>query len=313
MSSSVPFYSAPVPQDLAVKMSTNGLCGDSSHHNAKRAIAECTVPKRVVVFKDDAQYSLVHLDSSPVDAASRTRLCMQAATLQSRRFLVDNDARERAYGLDAGIRRVDQAVPTSTGRFKTSSTPTPAPPGSKVHDSPVPAASHAHHIGGTGKAKSISKPAAATPVQSKALAHMSTVDLRASIEETLQWFLDQNPVHFAKDNGTSTITSTSAPKKPAATGHHVTPPSAVTTVVPGQVPVESSDASKVKIEPAMKDMAQDLSTTTVSTLEPEVETEDCHSKDEDDWEVVDRPTEEARAKASFGGRLAGRFFGSRLR
>ncbi|KAK0287966.1 hypothetical protein LTR91_006226 [Friedmanniomyces endolithicus] len=309
MSSTAPFHSAPVSQDAAVKWTSNGLCGDNSHHTEWRAITACTVPKRIVVFKADAQYSLVHLDSSPAIAAARTRLCMQAATPSSRRFLADNDAREQAYELDAGKRRVDQAISTSQRRSKSSAPPTHALPGVDVRRSPVPRASRATPVGGSGKATSVSKPAAAAPAQSRAVPRESAADLRASIEETLQWHLDQYRVHVAKRNNISTITANTALEKPGPADNHVMPSSTVSTAVPHQVPAESGDVGKAKIEQAVKKTTQDLA---VTALDPEPEAENRRSEDEDDWEVVDRPEVEVRTKVSFSGRLAGRFFGSRL-
>ncbi|KAK0278009.1 hypothetical protein LTR35_000565 [Friedmanniomyces endolithicus] len=105
------------------------------------------------------------------------------------------------------------------------------------------------------------------------------------------------------------ITATAALEKPAAADHRIAPSSTVSTAMRDQVPTKSGNASKAKFEQAAKAMTQDPAAT---TLEPKFEADGCKFEDEDDWEVVDRPEEEAQAKVSFCGRFAGRFFGTRL-
>ncbi|TKA30261.1 hypothetical protein B0A54_15338 [Friedmanniomyces endolithicus] len=78
------------------------------------------------------------------------------------------------------------------------------------------------------------------------------------------------------------------------------PSSTVSTAVPHQVPAESGDVGKAKIEQAVKKTTQDLA---VTALDPEPEAENRRSEDEDDWEVVDRPEVEVRTKVSFSGRI----------
>ncbi|KAK1007724.1 hypothetical protein LTR54_006452 [Friedmanniomyces endolithicus] len=103
--------------------------------------------------------------------------------------------------------------------------------------------------------------------------------------------------------------ATAALEKPAAADHRIAPSSTVSTAMRDQVPTKSGNASKAKFEQAAKAMTQDPAAT---TLEPKFEADGCKFEDEDDWEVVDRPEEEAQAKVSFCGRFAGRFFGTRL-
>ncbi|KAK0346484.1 hypothetical protein LTR94_006619 [Friedmanniomyces endolithicus] len=153
-------------------------------------------------------------------------------------------------------------------------------------------------------------PTAGPPIQSTARARTLTVDLRASIEETLHWVLDQNRVRPSKEDDVQATTAITALEKPAAANRHVMPSSIVSTAVPDQVPTKSNDTSKVTAKQTTEEAVRDPPVTTVA---PEKEADRYDVTEEDDWEVVNLPKEEARAKVSFGRTLASRFFGSRLR
>lgn len=96
-------------------------------------------------------------------------------------------------------------LPNLADRAKSSATTTPAPPKASVRDSPPLRASRATPSSGTPKTQSVSTPTAGPQVQPTALARTLTVDLRASIEETLHWVLDQNRVQPSKEDDIQAI------------------------------------------------------------------------------------------------------------
>ncbi|KAK1808875.1 hypothetical protein LTR12_016769 [Friedmanniomyces endolithicus] len=298
------FYVKPVSQAFAEKAATDGLCGDVLH-TEKCAITQCTLSKSMAVRTANASYCIIHANSVPGTVMGRQPRRL-APTSQSREFL--SEARRQFYGVGAATAGVDYAASTSHRESKSSATTTPAPPKASVRDSPPLRASRATPSSGTPKTQSVSTPTAGPQVQPTALARTLTVDLRASIEETLHWVLDQNRVQPSKEDDIQAIAAITALKTPAAANRHVMSPSTVSTAVHDQVPAESNDASKVTAK--NEESVYGLPVTPVA---PEKGADRTDVTEEGDWEVVDLPKEEARAKVSFRGRLASRFFGSRLR
>ncbi|KAK5682405.1 hypothetical protein LTS10_005533 [Elasticomyces elasticus] len=57
-----PSFFSKIPQQAAVERSKDGLCGDATHLEECK-ITECTAEKALVIYKDDASFSIVHANS----------------------------------------------------------------------------------------------------------------------------------------------------------------------------------------------------------------------------------------------------------
>ncbi|KAK5706541.1 hypothetical protein LTR97_001531 [Elasticomyces elasticus] len=57
-----PSFFSKIPQQAAVERSKDGLCGDAAHPGECK-ITECTAGKALVIYKDDASFSIVHANS----------------------------------------------------------------------------------------------------------------------------------------------------------------------------------------------------------------------------------------------------------
>ncbi|KAK3654697.1 hypothetical protein LTR56_003970 [Elasticomyces elasticus] len=107
-----PSFTCKIPQDAAVCRSADGLCGDITHIEPTK-ITDCTAAKALVVYKEDASYSLVHAESvNPweVENCQRNHPIVQKACHGSKKMLKELLEMEK----EVAAREVETAATTIT-------------------------------------------------------------------------------------------------------------------------------------------------------------------------------------------------------
>ncbi|KAK5733990.1 hypothetical protein LTR17_009261 [Elasticomyces elasticus] len=86
-----------IPQQAAVERLKDGLCGDATHLEECK-ITECTAEKALVIYKDDAAFSIVHANSilGTIEGHQRDGPVVQQACEGSKKMLNHLLQKERA-------------------------------------------------------------------------------------------------------------------------------------------------------------------------------------------------------------------------
>ncbi|KAK4901198.1 hypothetical protein LTR27_001755 [Elasticomyces elasticus] len=107
-----PSFTCRIPQDATVSRSADGLCGDITHIQPTK-ITDCTAAKALVVYKEDASYSLVHAESAnfwEVENRQRDHPIVQKACYGSTKMLTELLEMEK----DVAVRAAETAATTIT-------------------------------------------------------------------------------------------------------------------------------------------------------------------------------------------------------